>query len=110
MEHDFSVRKYAEALFAKYGLSPHFEYEIGSIPLFTSLLMSGMGIGLLPRPHAQPYIDSGLILAVDTAEELPKEHIFLISPKAAGSGALRRFIRHISENTPTNLQGHSGIR
>ena len=98
MEKGMGVRIYADQISEKNGFQLRPESEVGSMPLFVSLVKINLGLGFIPAPHARIPLIENSVFKVNLNQDLPKVNISLLTCKdTTRNRVLERFIDILTE-------------
>ena len=101
MEKGMGVRIYADSIAAQNGFELRPESEVGSMPLFISLVQINLGLGFIPAPHSKIPLAENSVFKVDLCQELPKVNISMLTCKdTPRNRVLDRFIDLLMETKP----------
>ncbi len=93
MEKNTVFRKSLDSFFQSHGIEKQPSIEVGSWELMKRLVVSGMGIGVIPREYVQREMENGTLFEVKTDVPLPVRAVGMLLKKHTPiSYALHSFI------------------
>ena len=85
-------------LYLRCGLELEPDTEAATTDQILPMVQSGLGLGFVPRPLAEPALASGQVFQVDLVETIPLRQIALIrDTRRSPSPAARQFLRLLCE-------------
>ncbi len=92
MEKGTSVRLFADRMAQEAGFTLRPECEVGSMPLLLSMVKLNLGLAFVPALHAQELLADGSVLRLRPRQELPEQHICLLTSRIfPGNAVTERF-------------------
>ncbi len=101
MDKNTVSRRSLDNFFASLGVNLQPSIEVGSWDLMKRLVVSGMGIGIIPKQYAKRRLSNGELFEIKTDPTLPVRSVGMLLPKhKPASFALHSFIEYFNENQP----------
>lgn len=101
MDKNTVSRRSLDNFFASLGVNLQPSIEVGSWDLMKRLVVSGMGIGIIPKQYAKRRLLNGELFEIKTDPILPVRSVGMLLPKhKPASFALHSFIEYFNENQP----------
>ena len=99
MNPDTVARRSVDNFFQSHGVELSPSIEVGSWDLMKRLVVSGMGLGIIPREYVEDNLADGTLYEIETDPQLPARSIGMLLPKnTSTSYALHCFLESIYQD------------
>jgi DNA-binding transcriptional LysR family regulator len=97
LEKNTSTRTYINQFLIEQGITLRPEFELATSDMIVQFALRSLGIGLVVKPFAQTYIDSGELFELQLKCKIPTRHFCLIEeeryPKSAAAMKLLAMLK-----------------
>ncbi|MDD5935792.1 MAG: LysR family transcriptional regulator [Clostridiales bacterium] len=98
LEKNTSTRAYMDSVLKKAGVSITPEFELATSDMIVQFALRSLGIGMVVKSFAQPYLNSGELFELQIRSKIPERHFCIIQDKRFPlSSAARRLLEMFEE-------------
>ncbi len=102
LEKNSTTRKIFESFYQEHGEQLVTAFEFGSFDVIIEAILSGMGIGFVPKRMAAPYIKKGELHLIDISEPIPSIAIgILLNKNKPQSIATQKYLNILKKSDET---------
>ncbi len=102
LEKNSTTRKIFEGFYQEYGEQLTTAFEFGSFDVIIEAILSGMGIGFVPKRMAAPYLKNGELHLIEISEPIPSIAIgILLNKNKPQSIATQKYLNILKKSDTT---------